>query len=109
MSQGVSAACVVFDTALAALEMRGAGRSIDAESIYIAYAKLLYRHTTSGEAFKPRLLGSVLDKALEMFPNNTILMSLFLWNEARTKIEGRVRRFLNQILERYLTNLSCDS
>ncbi|RUS21226.1 NRDE-2, necessary for RNA interference-domain-containing protein [Endogone sp. FLAS-F59071] len=103
-------ACKVFDRTLDEYVARGVERSIDAEILFMAYPLvnivLVYRHSVSGYAFRPAVLKTVLDRALSLFPNNTIFLSLFFYNEARTKIENRVRRFLNNALERLIC-LSC--
>ncbi|RUS31601.1 hypothetical protein BC938DRAFT_477469, partial [Jimgerdemannia flammicorona] len=105
LSQGLDEACRVFDRVFDEYVTRGVERSIDAEILFMTYAKLVYRHSVSGYAFRPGVLKGVLDRALNLFPNNTLFLSLFFYNEARTKIENRVRRFLNGALEKEPSHL----
>ncbi|KAK6091211.1 hypothetical protein MT418_008238 [Batrachochytrium dendrobatidis] len=67
------------------------------EYMYELWTRLLYVHTVSGHAFKPALLRNVLEEALEIYPTNTLFLTVYGWNEAKTGIENRVRRFLSEL------------
>lgn len=54
-------------------------------------SRLLYLHSTTAKPFKPATLRLCLETSLSVFPQNSAFLSLFTWNEARTKIENRVR------------------
>jgi len=54
-------------------------------------ARLIYMHSTTARPFKPATLRFHLEAALEMFPRNMAFLSLYAWNESRTKIENRLR------------------
>ncbi|KAI8894965.1 NRDE-2, necessary for RNA interference-domain-containing protein [Globomyces pollinis-pini] len=49
-------------------------------------------------SFKPSVLRNVLEKALDSFPYNTLFLTMFGWNEGRTKLDNRVRGFVNRHL-----------
>ncbi|KAH8548370.1 NRDE-2, necessary for RNA interference-domain-containing protein [Umbelopsis sp. PMI_123] len=100
LTQGVEAACEAFENLWKYYTDRGVERSIDNEVLLVAYARTLYRHSSKRGVYKPSVMRDMLTRSLELFPNNTILLSLFMWNEARTKIENRVRQHLNQTIER---------
>ncbi|KAI9286695.1 NRDE-2, necessary for RNA interference-domain-containing protein [Umbelopsis sp. AD052] len=100
LTQGVEAACDVFEGLWKYYTDRGVERSIDNEMLLVAYGRMLYRHSSKRGGYKPSVMRDMLTRSLELFPNNTILLSLFMWNEARTKIENRVRQHLNQAIER---------
>ena len=50
--------------------------------------------------FQPRVLRNVLERALSIFSSNVIFLSLYLANEERSKIAGRVRSQLDMALAR---------
>ena len=102
LTQGVEAACGVFETIWTYYTDRGVHRSIDNEVLLVAYARMLYRHSAKRGAYKASIMRQMLTRSLELFPNNTILLSLFMWNEARTKIENRVRQQVNLAIERFV-------
>ncbi|RKP08540.1 NRDE-2, necessary for RNA interference-domain-containing protein [Thamnocephalis sphaerospora] len=56
------------------------------------------KHNQQHRMFRPATLRTVLERALTLFPNNTNLLSLYLYSETRFKIENRVRRFLDTML-----------
>jgi hypothetical protein len=99
LTQGIEAACQLFEDLWKYYTARRVERSIDNEVLLVAYTRLLYRHNSKGGLFKPSIMRDVLQRSLTLFPNNTILLSLFMWNEARTKIENRVRQHINQAIE----------
>ncbi|KAG2181353.1 hypothetical protein INT43_008936 [Umbelopsis isabellina] len=99
LTQGIEAACQVFEDLWKYYTDRGVERSIDNEVLLVAYAKLLFRHNSKGGSFKASVMRDVLQRSLTLFPNNIVLLSLFMWNEARTKIENRVRQHINQAIE----------
>ena len=56
-------------------------------------ARLLYHHARSGP-FRPAILRTHLAHSLSLFPQNTTLLSLYTFNEARLRIDNRVRTLL---------------
>jgi hypothetical protein len=66
------------------------------ELAYTRLHRLLYHHATTSRPFRPALLRTHLETALTIYPHNTHFLSLYAWNEARTKIENRIRGVLLQ-------------
>ena len=68
------------------------------ERLHQSLAKLFYYHITHTSSFQPSLFRSCLSKSITSFPQNTIFLSLYAWNEARFRIDDRVRSIINDIL-----------
>ncbi|KAJ3178948.1 hypothetical protein HDU87_003217 [Geranomyces variabilis] len=68
------------------------------ELLWMEQARLVRAHAVSGAAFVPATLRAVLERALERVPSNVALWALYGWNEARTKIEMRVRARVEGVL-----------
>lgn len=60
----------------------------------LRHLRLLYLHYRITNYFRSSLFRSALDSALSKFPHNTAFLSLYVANEARTRIENRVRNVL---------------
>lgn len=102
LTQGIDAGSEVYEQLLQYIQERHAERGFESESIWVSYAELLYRHATNGfGGYKPGQLRKILERAVALFPNNTIFLGLFIWNEARTKLYNRVRIHFTKALERY--------
>jgi hypothetical protein len=63
------------------------------ELLFQSASRLLYHHALAGP-FRPALLRHHLTNFLTSFPQNTIFLSLYTWNESRLRIENRVRNIL---------------
>ena len=50
------------------------------EQLFIAYAKILYRHSVNRALYRPGDLRNVLEQALNRFPKNSIFHQLYLFN-----------------------------
>lgn len=100
MTRGIEAASEVYERGLEYIKERQAERGFDSEVLWVAYARLLYQHAVAGGVgYKPSQMRVLLERALALFPNNTIFISLHVWNETRTKIYNRVRKFFTQALD----------
>jgi hypothetical protein len=55
--------------------------------------RLLYHHARIGP-FRPAFLRQHLTHFISLFPQNTIFLSLYAWNESRLRIDNRVRSIL---------------
>ncbi|KAI8393343.1 NRDE-2, necessary for RNA interference-domain-containing protein [Radiomyces spectabilis] len=100
LTQGIDAACAVYDRALRYVRDRQAERGFVSEKLWKAYAELLCHHQMKSHGgYKPGLLRDAMTRALALFPNDTIFLGLFIWNEAKTKLHGRVRAFFGEALE----------
>ncbi|KLU87474.1 hypothetical protein MAPG_06474 [Magnaporthiopsis poae ATCC 64411] len=58
-------------------------------------AKLLYFHTKHGP-YRPAFLREKLHRFVELFPQNTIFLSLFDWAEPSLRIDSPVRKLLQK-------------
>ncbi|KAL5044711.1 hypothetical protein BDW71DRAFT_97374 [Aspergillus fruticulosus] len=67
------------------------------ELLHQARAKLLYYHLRASTLYKPSEIRSILNESIASFPHNTIMLSLFAWNESRFRIEERVRDIMRDI------------
>lgn len=70
------------------------------ELIYQMLVHLLVKVMQSNAAFKPTLIRSVLEEALELFPSNTLLLTIFGMTEGKNRLDARMRRFLNDQLSK---------
>ena len=68
------------------------------ELLHQARAKILHHHVVSKRTFKPALIRSTLAESIKIFPHNTIFLSLYAWNEARFRIDDRVRSIIHDVI-----------
>ncbi|KAH4051230.1 hypothetical protein HBH49_114720 [Parastagonospora nodorum] len=54
-------------------------------------ARFLLHHATHAPILKPSLIRTALEPYIALFPNNTILLSLYAANESRFAVDDRVR------------------
>ncbi|KAG2202419.1 hypothetical protein INT47_008890 [Mucor saturninus] len=101
LSSGLESACLIYEHALDYIKARQAERGYESEIIWIEYAALLYRHSTNRDVggYRPTILRNAMERALILFPNNTIFLSFYIWNESKTKIHNRVHQLLNRTLK----------
>jgi hypothetical protein len=70
---------------------------LELEETWLAYASLLYRHTTSPNAsFRPAMVRAVMERAVAAFPRNTALLSLYAGTEMRMRFQNRIRRTVEE-------------
>ncbi|KMU73241.1 hypothetical protein CISG_09974 [Coccidioides immitis RMSCC 3703] len=67
-----------------------------AELLHQSKAKLLWHHISNTMKYKPALVREELSNSLSLFPNNSIFLSIFAYNESRFRIDDRVRLILRQ-------------
>ncbi len=48
--------------------------------------------------FKPSDIRSLLGEAIAQFPHNTVFLSLYAWNEARFRIDDRLRSIVKELV-----------
>ncbi|EGD93389.1 hypothetical protein TESG_00935 [Trichophyton tonsurans CBS 112818] len=98
--QALSEALEVYDNAEQRLESQKLDKAAFLEPVHQKKARLLYHHIIENRVYKPSQVREELYKSILLFPQNTIFLSLFAYNEARFRIENRVRSLLTrQILE----------
>ncbi|PGH04703.1 hypothetical protein GX51_03370 [Blastomyces parvus] len=86
----------IYSTSHSRLVAHRLENAVFGELLRQAKAKLLYHHATSTRIYQPALLRSELLDSISRFPQNTLFLSLFTWNESRFRIEDRVRSVLRQ-------------
>ncbi|KAL1962181.1 hypothetical protein VTN77DRAFT_527 [Rasamsonia byssochlamydoides] len=69
------------------------------ELLHQSRARLLYHHVVASHAYKPAQIRTLLQESISLFPHNTMFLSLFAWNEARFRIDERVRDVLRDITQ----------
>ena len=72
--------------------------SSDHEYLHQSFARLLYYHATHTQMFKPSETRSLLAETMAQFPQNTIFLSLYAWNEARFRIDDRLRSVVKELV-----------
>jgi hypothetical protein len=92
----INATMDVYKAADSRLSACNLNKTVLSERLHQAKAKVLYHHATSTRMYKPSLLRTELTDSISLFPQNTIFLTLFAWNESRFRIEDRVRSLLHQ-------------
>lgn len=71
------------------------------EKLYELECKFLYHYAISSSGgYKPGLIRESLEELIELFPGNTIFLTMYGWNERRSNFENRVRRILDSKISR---------
>lgn len=98
----MAAACRVYDTALEYIRDRQAERGFESEMLWVSKVCFLYRHAISGQDIhQPDEMRNTLEKAFSLFPNNTIFIGIYAWNESRLRIMNRVRAMFARSLHEH--------
>ncbi|KAK6069582.1 NRDE2-like protein [Seiridium cupressi] len=74
---------------------RGFSESAAHERLLQFAAQLLYYHASHGP-YRPAFFRECIEKYVQLFPKNTIFLSLYAWQEERLGIEDRVRATLDK-------------
>lgn len=96
--QSLSAATSVFKSNIAIISTHFSSTSSNHEYLHQTFARLLHYHTTHTHMFKPSDVRLFLAETIAQFPQNTIFLSLYAWNEARFRIDDRLRSVVEEIL-----------
>lgn len=96
----VSAASSALKSNIALLSTHVSSSSSNHEYLHQSFARLLYYHATHTHIFKPSDIRSILAENINQFPQNTIFLSLYAWNEARFRISDRVRSIVKELVLR---------
>lgn len=88
---GVVRKCRDFIGSLRERELFG---SVTHERILMGISRVLYHHTRVQGWYRLSTLREFWEEAISTFPSNTAFLSLFVWNEANARIDGRVRKLL---------------
>jgi nuclear exosome regulator NRDE2 len=84
------AVCTAFSRILVSRDLI---HSASHELLLQSAANLLLHHARIGP-FRPALIREHLTHFLNLFPQNSIFLSLYAWNESRLRIDNRVRNIL---------------
>lgn len=96
----VSSSLPIYDSLLRELRERGLSSSRQYEiGLTSGKIRLLYYHSRTSRSFRMALLREALEEAIVEVKQsgrkaNTLLWSLYAWNESRSRIEGRIRGWL---------------
>jgi len=90
LTLGIDQGCAAFDYILKKFE----ANSLDHEQLMIAYVQLLSYHQATHKA-PPSLLRNLLYKAMDIYPDNTLFLTLFVKGEGRVSIANRLRRYFD--------------
>ena len=107
-SQSLSAAATTFKSNTEIMFGQNPERSPELELLHQCFARLLYHHVKHTRLVKPADIRVLLAESITLFPHNTIFLSLYAWNEARFRLDDRVRSLIRNVLssENTLSNPS---
>jgi len=69
----------------------GTDFALQSEKLTVSFVSLVYKHTHAIVTTPPSILRSLLYSAMERYPMNHVLLAMFIEEESRLKISGRVR------------------
>jgi hypothetical protein len=93
----ITAALLAFDTFATALQARFKSSSAAQELLFQSTSRLLLLHARSGP-YRPSLLRLHLSNFITLFPQNTIFLSLYAWNERNLRVENRMRAIISSVV-----------
>lgn len=94
----ISSALPIFGRTSEVLTQRGLATSPANELIHQAVSVLLEFHLTHQKIFQPSLVREELSTSILLFPTNTRFLALFAANEARFRIDDRLRTMVKDVL-----------
>ena len=97
-AQSLSAATLAFKSNIALVSTYISSDSSNHEYLHQSLARLIHYHATRTHFFKPSDIRSLLAESIAQFPQNTIFLSLYAWNETRFRIEDRVRSIVRDLV-----------
>ena len=105
-SSAIENASSVFKSNLEALPEPSS--SVYHEYLHQSFAKLLFYHVQNTKLFQPSFLRATLMESLDLFPQNTMFLSLFAWNERRFRVDDRVRSVIKHVISQPSVSDSVD-
>lgn len=91
----LTAAIGVVHEHIIAVQDAGPGpNDLTVELLHQAKANLFGHHIKQQRSYKPAFIRSELETSIKLFPNNTMFLRLYAQNEARFRIDDRVRAVL---------------
>lgn len=61
------------------------------ELLHQSRSRLIYHHIITKHTYKPGAIREILIESTTFFPHNTLLLSIFTWNEFRFRVDERIR------------------
>jgi NRDE-2, necessary for RNA interference len=93
-SLNLSPALEVYNTAfdrLAASSIAEENKTSALELLHQYRSRLLFHHINTKRTYRPADVREIMLASTTLFPHNTMFLSLFTWNEARFRIDERIR------------------
>jgi hypothetical protein len=96
LSSSIDGAIAKYHQYLEGLRSKGdeALGSVAHERLLLSVSKILFHHTRKQGWYRLSTLRDFWAGAIDKFSHNTAFLSLFTWNEASVRIDGRVRKLL---------------
>lgn len=93
LTTGAASALSVFDQACSSLPIG----NVEHESLTVAALNMLYvQGIILSNAFKPGVLRERVERAIQIYPDNTLILGFFLAAEKGEGVWGRVRAMLSE-------------
>ncbi|OJD30745.1 uncharacterized protein BKCO1_560005 [Diplodia corticola] len=80
------------------LQSRGLLHSAANEVAHQSQCQLLSYHSKRAKLFKPSITRSVVQESIKLFPNNTKFLTTYAANEARFRVDDRVRAIMQDVV-----------
>ena len=72
------------------------------ELLHQSFARLLYHHATHTKVVKLAEVRKYLEGSVSAYPQNTIFLSLYAWNESKLRIDDRLHSRVNRVVDQSL-------
>ncbi|KAL1627441.1 hypothetical protein SLS54_002366 [Diplodia seriata] len=96
--RNIEAALSAFLEFSSILQSRGLLHSAANEAAHQSQCQLLSHHSKRAKLFKPAVTRSALQESITLFPNNTKFLAAFAANEARFRVDDRVRAIMHDVV-----------
>ncbi|KKY13465.1 putative protein of unknown function DUF1740 [Diplodia seriata] len=96
--RNIEAALGAFLEFSSILQSRGLLHSAANEAAHQSQCQLLSHHSKRAKLFKPAVARSALHESIALFPNNTKFLAAFAANEARFRVDDRVRAIVHDVV-----------
>lgn len=94
----IEAALNIFLEISSLLQARGHLHSAANEIVHQLQCQLLSYHSKRVRLFKPVIIRSVVHESITLFPNNTKFLAMYAANEARFRVDDRVRAIMHDVV-----------
>jgi hypothetical protein len=97
-SKAIDDALVVFSDTSRLFAARNLTTSPAHEQLHQSRALLLTFHINHARVFSPTVIRECLFESISLFPNNSVFLSAYIKNEARFRIDDRVRSLMSDVV-----------